>query len=339
MSIDVNSVHNIATAIAERNRDENNRGKKVNQEGWKTREQARKEAAQLTMGILAYTLVFKFLWKGLCALGRLNRKIFGEKIGKVINIGFVFMLLLIPCCVLFSDGSRVADNHQSGQERAVAAIQRRNIENVKMMHGEMIAEFMEKEKVSSQLQVEAIAVFERESNIDAMADLTEEMAKERILKAYQKCLRFLSENAKRKEKVSVSGNLSIKRPARENRQFKSDDPTNDDARAELSNVSERKENSGRQVEKHHADLKSKIMQIADPLTKKFKKEGHYDVALHIEALVRRFDDKTHWIVQSAGTHSYEDTVKSLKQKYQESINEINVVVRRAEQKQGGKICR
>ncbi|MBR4353978.1 MAG: hypothetical protein IKP97_01620 [Kiritimatiellae bacterium] len=67
MSIDVNAIHNTTSAIAAMRREENNRGKKVNQAGWKNKEQMRKEAAQMTIGVLlisAFAAIFlKFFTK------------------------------------------------------------------------------------------------------------------------------------------------------------------------------------------------------------------------------------------------------------------------------------
>ena len=57
MSIDVNSIHNIATAIADREREEHNKGKGTRSRDYETKEQARKKAAQLTIEISMEGLV------------------------------------------------------------------------------------------------------------------------------------------------------------------------------------------------------------------------------------------------------------------------------------------
>ena len=125
MSIDVNSIHNIATAIADREREEHNKGKGSRSRDYETKEQARKKAAQLTIAIIVYAVILKFLWKGLCAIGRLNRKIFGERIGKIVNIISLCLILFIPCCVICSDVDHVVDHHQNSVNNAVLITKKR----------------------------------------------------------------------------------------------------------------------------------------------------------------------------------------------------------------------
>lgn len=351
MSIDVNSIHNIATAIADRERDDSNTGKHVNQKGWETKEQARKKAAQLTIAIIVYAVILKFLWKGLCAIGRLNRKIFGERIGKIVNIISLCLILFIPCCVICSDVDKVVDHHQNSVNNAVLITKKRNVENFRIMHSELIADTLTNQVVNSDEQLMVLEFFEKASIVEWTSDMTEEKAKEKILNAYQKSLQLLNDS-KRKGNVQLSpptGTQNMNGTERKVDHIKGvEDNHNMPKVATQKDVTKQVVGYKKTIEQtadieqrmnaHKIELQNKINAKSEELSKAFKKQGHYDVAFLIEAVVERFNNKLHWHSQMSDFRDYEKSIKPLDMAYQKAMREIDRVVEDAKQKYGDILC-
>lgn len=59
--MDINAINDFSYAIASGERNEANRGKHVNQKGWVTKEDARKQAAQTAAGIVVFIMLCDYL--------------------------------------------------------------------------------------------------------------------------------------------------------------------------------------------------------------------------------------------------------------------------------------
>lgn len=353
MSIDVNSIHNIATAIADREREEHNKGKWPGSRDFVTKEQARKKAAQLTIAIIVYAVILKFLWKGLCAIGRLNRKIFGERIGKIVNIISLCLILFIPCCVICSDVDNVVDHHQNSVNNAVLITKKRNVENFRIMHSELIADTLTNQVVNLDEQLMVLEFFEKASIIEWTPDMTEEKAKEKILNAYQKSLQLLNDSKQKSndelpskkeiQNVNAAEESSQRKDIKNNQEIKiskaMNQKDNTKRAVDYNRTAEQEADIKQRMNEHKTELQNKINAKSEGLSKAFKKHGHYDVAFLIEAVVERFNNKLHWHSQMMpDLRSYEQSVKPLDMAYQKAMREIDRVVEDVKQKYGDILC-
>ena len=91
--MDISKVNDVAYAWASHERNESNKGKNVNQKGWVTKEQMRKDAAQKTLGIMIAVAA-------LTLLANIFIKVFGKAIGAVM---MVVLALGLPICFFIQE--------------------------------------------------------------------------------------------------------------------------------------------------------------------------------------------------------------------------------------------
>lgn len=117
MGIDINTISQIGRAIAVGERNENNRkhpgSRDAKHETW---EDTNRKAAQNTVAIMALIAAVTIAFKLLGFFGRLSIKVFGPKLGKVINIVCLLLMVIIPACSIVNS-ARMASEQREEQER------------------------------------------------------------------------------------------------------------------------------------------------------------------------------------------------------------------------------
>lgn len=125
MSLDINTIHNISTAFASAERDRVNRNKNVNQKGYISKEQMRKNAAQMTFGFIFYIVFFKVLSKAIKFLFGIPLRLFGRKAGIIINISVLSFIALF-FIIGISAPSRKTDEGISHIEEKIIESEQKN---------------------------------------------------------------------------------------------------------------------------------------------------------------------------------------------------------------------
>ena len=114
--MNMDAINNIANAMASQDRNERNRGKHVNQKGWVTHEEARRNAAQNALGLMVLIAVCALLFKLIGFMWR-------YKIGRIILIGIVgiFVLAFVGSMIANTRSRDLSENRiesrvQSGEQ-------------------------------------------------------------------------------------------------------------------------------------------------------------------------------------------------------------------------------
>ena len=193
MGIDVDLVHNLASGLAAGARNDANRGKHVNQKGWVTKEEMRKDAAYKTIALLVLIFLATILFKILIFFGKLSIKIFGPKLGWAINVVGIILLVVIPVYTM----KDAADKQKAEAEATERDRQMAKANFQKQMTAKIDAyrdEVRVKVNALSCRCDDAIAftnlleTFESNTKMGWEPDLSDEYAKDKIDKAYNACV-------------------------------------------------------------------------------------------------------------------------------------------------------
>lgn len=193
MGIDVNMVHNLASGLAAGERNAANQGKHVNQKGWVTKEQMRKDAAQKTIALLVLILLAQFIIKILLFFGRLSIKLFGPKLGWTINIIGIILLIGIPACTIKVSSDRQQAEAAAAEEArqvAEANFRKQEIEKIDTYRSEVRAKVNAlSARCDDQEAFKTIlATFETSSRVEWNPSMSDKYAFETIDRAYKSCV-------------------------------------------------------------------------------------------------------------------------------------------------------
>lgn len=175
----------MSIGMAEQNRAEANRGKKVNQAGWVTHEQARKEARQTALTFIVWSIVISMTY------GLLS-KIFGKKIAALIMV-----VLAVIGMLWFNHNSNKNNEERLKQEAEKEQIQSQVAEYRDSIHArfEALLDYVRSEDLFDEDEKRSIVNHLRGMGVTSNCGLSTsfEEAKKEINAAYNRCYEFVKE--------------------------------------------------------------------------------------------------------------------------------------------------
>lgn len=199
MGIDINTISQIGRAIAVGERNENNRkhpgSRDAHHETW---EETNRKAAQNTVAIIALIAAVTILFKLLAFFGRLSIKLFGPKLGRVVNALGLVLLIVIPACTL----KMSADRHAAEAAAAAEAAEAAEAKYRKQQNDEISAY---RDTVRARMNglsercaddpmafTNILEQFERKSKVVSNSNMSKDFAYREIDRAYESCVEILN---------------------------------------------------------------------------------------------------------------------------------------------------